>query len=737
MKKRFLLLFCILYNISVYGIDYTVTSPDERLQLKISSGAQLSYQIFLDDQAISGKCSIGMTIRGKTTIGVNAEVNAIARSSADSMITVLFGTNERIEDRFNSMTLDFGEYNLICRAYNEGVAYRFETKYRGGIIIENELAEFDFPETPTIHLAYEEPPHTMSHWELPYSKLNSVDEFRANDYAITPIMFKNESIGLGITVAESDLIEYPGLYILRHNTDKKLVGKFAGYPDQIEGASIYDSQKVLTRFDYIANTKGARQFPWRCFIITHDDKELLNNNLIYKLASPQALEDVSWIKPGKTAWDWLHDGELEGVDFPAGPGIPRTLEFYKYYVDFAVENGLEYMTLDAGWDNAYIQELCQYASGKGVKIFVWTYFNFIIKNESMLDDFVRWGISGIKVDFIARDDQVATGWLTTMAKACAKRQLMIIMHGSAKPTGLHRAYPNILNYEGVVGEEHNKWNNNCSPIYRTVYPFLRLLGGPADITPGSLRNKTKLGFTVDGSGAPNSLGTRTQQMAMYVVNNQTLGFVSDAPTEYRKFPEVTNFVCGIPSVWDETAPLKAKIGEYLITARRSSEIWYVGGITNWTERKGMEINFAFLPEQITYEAYIMKDIPAVNNDNGFRSGDATACQFQTINVNHQSVLAVDFALGGGVLMRLRPISTGNSDLIANKFNVTYDNKNRVIHINTDIDKASVTLHDILGRKIKTFDIVSGDNVVSASDLNNGNYILSSGNKSRNVKLVLY
>ncbi len=738
MKKISLLLIFISSSLFVFSADYNVASPDGRLQLKISSGAQLTYQILLDQQAISAKCGIGMTIRGKAKIGENAEVNSVTRSSADSTITVLFGTNKEIEDRCNEMTLNLGDYNLICRAYNEGVAYRFETKYRGGIIVENELAEFDFPETPTIHLAYEEPPHTMSHWELLYSKLNSIDEFRANDYAITPIMFKNESTGLGITVAESDLIEYPGLYVLHQNTDKKLVGKFAGFPDQIENTSIYDSQKVLSRLDYIANTKGARQFPWRCFIITHDDKELLNNNLIYKLASPLALDDISWIKPGKTAWDWLHDGELEGVNFPAGPGIPRTLEFYKYYVDFAAEKGLEYMTLDAGWNSSYIQELCQYAASKNVKIFVWTYFNFVVKNESMLDDFKNWGISGVKVDFIARDDQVATGWLTSMAKACAKRQLMIIMHGSPKPTGLQRAYPNILNYEGVIGEEHSKWNDDCSPIYRTVYPFLRLLGGPADITPGSLRNTTKLKFTVDDVGAPNSLGTRTQQMAMYVINNQPLGFVSDAPTEYKKYPEVTNLICGIPSVWDETKPLKAEIGEYLITARRSGNIWYVGGITNWTERKGMEISFSFLPVGTTYEAYIMKDVPTVNNDKGFRTGDATACQFETINVDSQSILNVDFAQGGGVLIRLRPVSTNSVETTNDNItSIWYDNENRLIHFNNDADNSIYILYDIAGRKVKTCNALIGYNTISASDLINGNYILSSRGKNKKGKIIIY
>ena len=720
--------------------EFIVASPDNRLQLKIQSGEQLSYQILLDNEAISDVCAIGMSVRGKSTIGENAEVISVERNSVNTTIPVVFGENDELEDHYNEMTLIMDDYNLICRAYDEGVAYCFETKYRGGIIVEKELVEFVFPQTPVIHLAYEEPPRTMSHWELPYSKLSSVNKIPVNDYAINPLMFKNEETGLGITVIESDLEDYPGMYILRPDNSGRLVGKFAEYPDQIEGNSMYDSQKVLTRRDYIANTKGTRKFPWRGFIITHDDKDLLNNELIYKLAKPQELDDISWLTAGKTAWEWLHDGELEGVDFPAGPDAPRSLELYKYYVDFAAENGLEYMTLDAGWNNSYIEELCQYAAEKNVKIFVWNFFGLAIGDPSQFKRFRDWGIAGIKVDFIARDDQIATGWLTTMARRCAEQQLAIIMHGSPKPTGLHRTYPNILNYEGVVGEEHNKWNNQCSPQYRTTFPFLRLLGGPADITPGSLRNKTKLGFRVKGTGAPNSLGTRTQQMAMYVICHHPLGFVSDAPTEYRKFPQVTEFISKIPVVWNETKPLKAEIGEYLVIARRTGMDWYVGGITNWTERKEMEIDFSFLEEGVSYRAQIMKDDVERNNDSGFRAGDATACIFETLNIDKNTVLKVDMAQGGGIVIHLVAETNGNS-LEVNKclpMEVGYDKDSRLIRVETGGDPLQVILTDVLGRVIDSRES-TGSLIIQAANLPNGAYILTGvgRNTRKSIKISVY
>lgn len=718
--------------------EYVVSSPDSHLTLKIKVEAQLSYQLYLDDKAISEKCSIGMTVRGKSIIGENPEVKYVSRNSVENVIQPTFSVNDEIDDVYNEMILDMGDFNLICRAYNEGVAYRFETKYRGGIIVEKETVEFIFPDTPVIHLAYEEEARTMSHWELPYSKINLVNDFPVNDYAITPIMFKNEETGLGITVAESDLEEYPGMYLLRMDESNRLVGKFAEYPDKIEDDSKWDSQKVLTRMDYIANTKGSRKFPWRVFIITQDDKDLLNNQLVYKLARPCELEDISWILPGKTAWDWLHDGELEGVDFPAGPGIPRTLEFYKFYVDFAAMNGLEYMTLDAGWNDSYIAELCQYAHAKNVKIFVWTYFNFVLVDEPMLDRFRDWGISGIKVDFIARDDQVATGWLTTMAKRAAKRELMIIMHGSPKPTGLHRTYPNILNYEGVVGEEHNKWNSQCDPVYRTTFPFLRLLGGPADITPGSLRNKTKLGFTVKDVGAPHSLGTRSQQMAMYVVCHHPLGFISDAPTEYTKFPDVTEFISKIPVVWNETLPLEARIGEYLITARRTGTDWYVAGLTNWTGRNA-EINLSFLTEGMKYKAQIMKDVPEKNNDKGFRAGDATAYTLETIDVDNNTVLNIDMAQGGGFVIHIYPDkgSSIHKD-VSPHIRAWYDDKAKVIHIDSKTEDLQVRLTNLLGKTVKMC-IAGREAVIPVNEIPHGTYILTCimENQEKNVKIAIY
>ena len=663
--KKHLILTIALYLTATLPIkaqeEYTVSSPNGSLELKISMRDTLSYQIFADGEALSEISPIAMIVERngrRITLGENPAVEKCSRNSISQKIPMHLGENDQIDDTYNEMILDLGSlYSLHCRAYDEGVAYRIESKISGSITIRNEIAEFNFKDNPQVWIAYDEDKRTMSQWELPYKRELSVKSVKTGDYGINPCFFRNNKKNIGITVIESDLENYPGMYLLKKEAGNKLVGKWAEYPKKIKNDSKYDSQAVLERYDYIALTPGVRTYPWRGFIISRDDSELMNNDLIYKLAKPQVERDFSWISAGRTAFEWLHDGELEGdlgfIYGPFGDGRPHTLEFYKYYVDFAAEMGFEWMTCDAGWGEEYIKELCTYAKSKNIKIMVWSYFNFLLVDEPMLARFKEWGISGVKADFMSRDDQVASGWIPTMAERCAKYQLMLLLHGCPKPVAWHRTYPNIISYEAVTGEESNKWNDNCNPLYHTVIPFLRMLGGAMDMTPGSLRNKTRKGWTWKGTGAPWSLGTRAHQMAQYVVYHQTLGFVSDAPTEYRKFPEIMEFLKHVPTIWDETKPLQGKIGEFAVMARRSDKEWYVGGLSNWTERT-LDVDFSFLTPGIPYKAYIIEDVPEKNNDTSSTTGDATACKCHTIDVTSQTRMSFKLAEGGGFVMRIYP-----------------------------------------------------------------------------------
>ena len=680
----------------------------------------LSYQIFADGEALSEISPIAMIVERngrRITLGENPAVEKCSRNSISQKIPMHLGENDQIDDTYNEMILDLGSlYSLHCRAYDEGVAYRIESKISGSITIRNEIAEFNFKDNPQVWIAYDEDKRTMSQWELPYKRELSVKSVKTGDY--------------GINVIESDLENYPGMYLLKKEAGNKLVGKWAEYPKKIKNDSKYDSQAVLERYDYIALTPGIRTYPWRGFIISRDDSELMNNDLIYKLAKPQVERDFSWISAGRTAFEWLHDGELEGdlgfIYGPFGDGRPHTLEFYKYYVDFAAEMGFEWMTCDAGWGEEYIKELCTYAKSKNIKIMVWSYFNFLLVDEPMLARFKEWGISGVKADFMSRDDQVASGWIPTMAERCAKYQLMLLLHGCPKPVAWHRTYPNIISYEAVTGEESNKWNDNCNPLYHTVIPFLRMLGGAMDMTPGSLRNKTRKGWTWKGTGAPWSLGTRAHQMAQYVVYHQTLGFVSDAPTEYRKFPEIMEFLKHVPTIWNETKPLQGKIGEFAVMARRSDKEWYVGGLSNWTERT-LDVDFSFLTPGIPYKAYIIEDVPEKNNDTSSTTGDATACKCHTIDVTSQTRMSFKLAEGGGFVMRIYPdpnYTSVKNTALREKVQIWYEQNNESIYVQLPEHEltADIHLYDITGRPFYP-DYTKKDNplCISIAQLSRGYY----------------
>ena len=736
--KKHLILTIALYLTATLPIkaqeEYTVSSPNGSLELKISMRDTLSYQIFADGEALSEISPIAMIVERngrRITLGENPAVEKCSRNSISQKIPMHLGENDQIDDTYNEMILDLGTlYSLHCRAYDEGVAYRIESKISGSITIRNEIAEFNFKDNPQVWIAYDEDKRTMSQWELPYKRELSVKSVKTGDYGINPCFFRNNKKNIGITVIESDLENYPGMYLLKKEAGNKLVGKWAEYPKKIKNDSKYDSQAVLERYDYIALTPGVRTYPWRGFIISRDDSELMNNDLIYKLAKPQVERDFSWISAGRTAFEWLHDGELEGdlgfIYGPFGDGRPHTLEFYKYYVDFAAEMGFEWMTCDAGWGEEYIKELCTYAKSKNIKIMVWSYFNFLLVDEPMLARFKEWGISGVKADFMSRDDQVASGWIPTMAERCAKYQLMLLLHGCPKPVAWHRTYPNIISYEAVTGEESNKWNDNCNPLYHTVIPFLRMLGGAMDMTPGSLRNKTRKGWTWKGTGAPWSLGTRAHQMAQYVVYHQTLGFVSDAPTEYRKFHEIMEFLKHVPTIWNETKPLQGKIGEFAVMARRSDKEWYVGGLSNWTERT-LDVDFSFLTPGIPYKAYIIEDVPEKNNDTSSTTGDATACKCHTIDVTSQTRMSFKLAEGGGFVMRIYPdpnYTSVKNTALREKVQIWYEQNNESIYVQLPEHEltADIHLYDITGRPFYP-DYTKKDNplCISIAQLSRGYY----------------
>jgi len=404
--------------------------------------------------------------------------------------------------------------------------------------------------------------------------------------------------------------------------------------------------------DYIAKTTGTRTFPWRVFVIAPEDGNLIENDIVWKLAEPQVFANTDWIRPGKVAWDWWNANNIFGVDFRAGINN----DTYKYYIDFASANGLEYIILDEGWyriggsvlesvPEINVPELCRYAAGKDVGVILWvvwkTFHDEIDKAVALYE---KWGVKGVKVDFMQRDDQKMVNFYHEAARKTAEHHLLIDFHGSYKPDGLGRTYPNALTREGVMGMENNKWSRNVDPDFDVTIPFTRMVAGPMDYTPGAMVNMDSANFTPLFT-RPASQGTRVHQMALYVVFESPLQMLSDTPSAYMKEQECTNFIADIPVVWDEIKILEAKLGDYLLLARRSGKEWFVGGLTDWTPRE-MSLDLSFLPPG-EYLMDIFRD--GINADR-----HAQDYKHIKITVTGGEKMKISLAPGGGWVARVSP-----------------------------------------------------------------------------------
>jgi alpha-glucosidase len=486
----------------------------------------------------------------------------------------------------------------------------------------------------------------MSHNEntFVYASLDTIEN---RNLASLPTLFKTGDINILLT--ESDIEDYPGMW-LRGAGSGKISGTWPAYPEEEKLYSDRNLRVTKTK-DYIARTKGTRTFPWRVFVITSGDGGLLESDLVYKLAAPNKLSDTKWIKPGKVAWDWWNACNIYGVDFRAGINTPT----YKYYIDFAAKNGIEYIILDEGWyktgnvldvsPDIDIPELCKYAESKNVGIILWVVWKaFYDKIDEALDQFSAWGIKGVKVDFMQRDDQKMVNFYYEAAQKSAEHHMLIDFHGSYKPDGMNRTYPNALTREGVKGMEHSKWSRDVSPEHDVTIPFTRMVAGPMDYTPGAMVNMDKTNFRPIFT-RPASQGTRVHQMALYVVFESPLEMLSDSPSNYMKEQECTDFIVRVPVVWDDIKVLQAKVGNYILLARRSGNEWFIGGLSDWNERD-LDLDLSFLgPGE--YNMEVFQD--GINADRY-----ASDYKHTRLDIIPDLKMNVHMAPGGGWVARISP-----------------------------------------------------------------------------------
>jgi alpha-glucosidase len=603
MKKNRASLACFVALVlagaatSLFAKTQTLYSPDKRIKVVIQVDSRISYSVFCDGQEILLPSPLSLTIEGAGTLGKGARFSGLkTRSVDDRIIPPIKEKRAVIADRFNEAALTFkGGFGVIFRAYDDGVAYRFFARLKGPVKVVAEEVRFNFGADHSVYFPVTD--SFVSSFERNYSFL-PLSGISAEKMAFLPVLVDIPG-GPKVAISETDLDDYPGLY-LRGSADGSfgLGGCFAAYPLK-EEQTRDRSLAVTERAGFIAETSGSREFPWRVLAIARRDADLIENDIVYRLGKPLALADTSWIKPGKVAWDWWNDLNLFGVDFVSGINT----ETYEYYIDFAAKHGLEYIILDEGWSDPAdllktnpaldMPELLSYARERNVGLVLWCVWITLDRQlQEALDLFERWGVRGIKVDFMDRDDQKVVNFYKKVAAEAARKKLVVDFHGAFKPTGLRRQYPNILTREGVLGLEYNKWSKSVTPEHDLLIPFIRMLAGPMDFTPGAMRNAPEKDFQPIFS-EPMSQGTRCHQLAMYVVYESPLQMLSDSPSAYLREPAIMEFLGRVPTVWDETIGLEAKVGDYVVVARKSGEEWYVGAMTDWTPRD-LEVDLKFL-----------------------------------------------------------------------------------------------------------------------------------------------
>ena len=632
---------------------YVLSSPDGTLKVEISAGNELAYQVMHGNDTILSHSNIGLVLENGTIVGKTPRITGERRRKIKDNIESPFYRFKEFVATGNELDLKLkGGFGIIFRAYNEGVAYRFYTTQSSDIIIKEEQAEFNFKEDYTAYLPYttnDKKPMVMAYQNVyditPLSKAQP-------KLAFLPVTVDCGSVKL--TLLESDLEAYPGMFVQSQQGKYGLKGVFAPYPAKTDFYPWRKQEYVTETTDFISRSRGSRSYPWRVLAITEKDTDMPVNNLVYALASPNRIGDTSWIKTGKVAWDWWNDWNLKGVPFKAG----INMDTYKYYIDFASQNGLEFIVLDEGWYDPKsgdmltvipeldLTELIAYGKSKGVEIVLWTVFNVLDSQlEAACKKYADMGIKGFKVDFLDRDDQTAVEMVYRIAEMTARYKLTLDLHGIYKPTGINRTYPHIINFESVFGMEEVKWTDikNNMPLYDVTFPYIRMMAGPVDYTPGAMRNATKADWRAMYY-TPASMGTRCHQLAAYIVHDSPFTMLCDAPTNYLNEQECVDFIASLPVEVDSTFIASGELGKYIVTVRKKDVNWYIGGMTNWDERD-VQLDFSFLPEGVSYTAVLFKDGVNANKQ-------AEDYRKETIRIDKDSRLTLHLASGGGFAMKL-------------------------------------------------------------------------------------
>ena len=657
MRKILSCLLCLIAGTAMAQKTFTLASPDGKVQSQIQVGTTLTYDIQVDGRQVLAPSALSMTLTGGTEWGVAPRLAGSKTGTIKQQVASPLTRQATMEDHCNTLTLNFrGGYAVEFRAYDNGVAYRFVSSQKKPFEVEREGVEYRLtgdcectvPYVKRFDAAKPEGQFFNSFENIyttaPISRLDG------RRYCFLPLVV-DAGEGVKLCLTETHLENYPGLYL--QAAGHALRGLHAPYPKEVKQGGHNNLQMLVqSREPYIARVEGPRSFPWRIAMISRKDTELAGNNLSYLLAAPSRLDDIAWVKPGKVAWDWWNDWNISGVPFKAGINNAT----YKYYIDFASQRGIEYVILDEGWavnkkadlfqvvPEIDLKELVDYGRQKHVGIILWAgYWAFERDMERVCKHYSEMGVKGFKVDFMDRDDQVMTDFYYRAADMAARYRLMLDFHGAFKPAGLNRTYPNVVNFEGVNGLEQLKWSPDTldQPRYDCQIPFIRQAAGPMDYTQGAMLNASRGNYRPCNS-EPMSQGTRCHQLGLYMILESPFSMLCDSPTHYMELGgPCTDFIAQVPTVWDETIVLQGEIGKFIVTARRSGQTWYVGGITNW-EARDVELPLSFLGSgEYTIESFL-------DGANAHRKGNGYGYSKSRLA---NRTMKIHMAPGGGFALR--------------------------------------------------------------------------------------
>ncbi len=609
MKQLTLVLFLSYFTLNSYA-QIVLESPDKKIKVQIQVDTPFGFKVSVNGDVFIEEASCDLQFNGKSYFTGSKPKSKYSKVEEAIQSTVSY-KNSNMMNRYNGLTLNYKNKGRIeLRAYNEGIAYRYITDIEKDVEV-NEVLDITFNENLDTWSSLQKT--FQSSYQKSYTRVK-VSSFPDTMYTYLPLLLGDDA-GRKTLITEADHYDYPHMFFQKGEKRNQLKAVFPPYPLEVE---LYGDRRsrIKKSAEYIAKTNGRRSFPWRVFFLTEEDRQLVESDLVYILSRDTHEGDVSWVKPGRVAWDWWNASNLYGVDFESGLNTAT----WKYYIDFAAKNGLEYIILDEGWSisttdltrpnpDLDLQYLINYGKEKGVGIILWATWRALNAHWEVLDEFKKWGAAGVKVDFMDRADQWMVNFYQKAAKETYKRQLLIDFHGAFKPTGLRRSYPNIVSYEGVGGLEESKWSKQNTPEFNITIPFIRMVCGPMDYTPGAMRNFHSEEFKWNFN-RPSSQGTRCHQVALFVVYESGVQMFADSPSNYEREQETTDFLTQIPNTWDETKVLKASVGEYIVIARRKGGAWYLAGLTDGTARE-FTLDLSFLADK-EYEFTLMKD--GINSD---------------------------------------------------------------------------------------------------------------------------